>query len=73
MNGFIIPDNIQKAMSNYSPKDFGKVKIEVAAETIKTLDDIQGESKKVSEDSFTKKEPDNIDRQSDMKRMMNNK
>ena len=44
MHGFIIPDNIQKAMSNYNAKDFGKVKIEVAAETVKTFDDLNSNS-----------------------------
>ena len=36
MNGFIIPDNIQKAMSNYSPKTFSQVKITTPIETVKT-------------------------------------
>ena len=33
MNGFVISDNIQKAMSNYSAKDFGKAIITTLAET----------------------------------------
>ena len=33
MDGFIIPDNIQKAMSNYSVKDFGKSITAVLLET----------------------------------------
>jgi len=36
MNGFIIPDNIQKAMSNYNAKDFGKVKVVIGTEKIET-------------------------------------
>lgn len=40
MNGFVIPDNIQKAMSNYNPKDYGKVKINVNSETVSSLEDI---------------------------------
>ena len=31
-------------MSNYNAKDFGKVKIEVAAETVKTFDDLNSNS-----------------------------
>jgi len=33
MNGFVIPDNIQKAMSNYNTKDFGKVIVNIGQET----------------------------------------
>ena len=33
MNGFIIPDNIQKAMSNYSSKDYDKVVVNIGSET----------------------------------------
>lgn len=33
MNGFIIPENIQKAMSNYSTKDFGKAVVNIGTET----------------------------------------
>ena len=33
MNGFVIPDNIQKAMSNYSSKNYGIVKVTVGSET----------------------------------------
>jgi len=69
MNGFVIPDNIQKAMSNYNTKDYGKVKILIAAESVKTLDDIQGAAKAADENSFTKQESDSIDRQSEMKKM----
>jgi hypothetical protein len=69
MNGFIIPDNIQKAMSTYNPKDYGKVKIQIEAESVKTMDGIDGGSKPISEESFTKKASDNIDRQSDMRKM----
>lgn len=32
MNGFVIPDNIQKSMSNYSSKQFGKVVVNVGNE-----------------------------------------
>ena len=69
MDGFVIPDNIQKAMSNYNPKDYGKVKIQIEAESVKTLDSIGGGNKQISEDSFAKKASDSIDRQSDMKKM----
>ena len=37
LNGFIIPDNIQKSMSNFSSKTFSQVKVEVQAESVKTL------------------------------------
>jgi|TARA_R110000744_G_scaffold135942_3_gene245649 hypothetical protein len=40
MNGFIIPDNIQKAMSNYNPKDYGKVSITINSETVSSLEDV---------------------------------
>ena len=40
MHGFIIPDNIQKAMSNYNTKDYGKVKIVMGSETVKSMNDI---------------------------------
>jgi hypothetical protein len=33
MNGFIIPENIQKAMSNYNTKDFGKTTVNIGSET----------------------------------------
>ena len=40
MSGFIIPDNIQKAMSNYNPKDYGKVKIVINSEVVSSIEDI---------------------------------
>jgi hypothetical protein len=40
MNGFVIPDNLQKAMSNYSSKDFGKSITTVLTEI--TMDGAQG-------------------------------
>ena len=52
MNGFVIPDNIQKAMSNYNPKDYGKVKIIVNNEVVSTFEDIQ--SNKIEESLFKK-------------------
>ena len=52
MNGFVIPDNIQKAMSNYNPKDYGKVKIIVNNEVVSTCEDIQ--SHKIEESLFKK-------------------
>ena len=55
MNGFIIPDNIQKAMSNYNEKDFGKVRINVGTETIKTLDDLDTRNKSRDESTLKKK------------------
>tara|TARA_Y100000401_G_C8315717_1_gene222278 strand:- start:541 stop:1383 length:843 start_codon:yes stop_codon:yes gene_type:complete len=61
MHGFIIPDNIQKAMSNYNPKDFGKVKIEIAAETVKTFDDLNSNSEK-EEKEFRDAKKDYIDK-----------
>ncbi len=42
MSGFIIPDNIQKAMSNYNVKDYGKVIINVNSETVRNIDEIAG-------------------------------
>ena len=42
MSGFIIPDNIQKAMSNYNVKDYGKVIINVNSETVRNIDEITG-------------------------------
>ena len=41
INGFVIPDNIQKAMSNYSPKTFSNVKINVESETKKTIKEVE--------------------------------
>ena len=40
MSGFIIPDNIQKAMSNYNPKDYGKAIITVNNETVADIKEI---------------------------------
>jgi len=62
LNGFIIPDNIQKAMSNYNSKDFSKAKTLVLTETIKTVSDLPNNGKR-AEESFKQKESDNIDRQ----------
>ena len=42
MSGYIIPDNIQKAMSNYNVKDYGKVIINVNSETVRNIDEITG-------------------------------
>ena len=33
MNGFVIPDNIQKAMSNYNSKDYGRAVVSIGSET----------------------------------------
>jgi hypothetical protein len=41
INGFVIPDSIQKAMSNYSPKTFSNVKINVEAESVKTMSEVE--------------------------------
>ena len=46
MNGFVIPDNVQKAMSNYNPKDFGKVIIKMGMETVATLEEINNKTAK---------------------------
>ena len=53
MAGFVIPDNIQKSMSDFSQKTFSQVKIEVQSETIKTLDEL-ADSKKEKETEFVK-------------------
>tara|TARA_B110000908_G_C10250663_1_gene451823 strand:+ start:1892 stop:2698 length:807 start_codon:yes stop_codon:yes gene_type:complete len=47
MNGFVIPDNIQKAMSNYSSKQFGKVVVQVGTETT-----MEGLPKTTNEEPF---------------------
>tara|TARA_R110001592_G_scaffold176253_4_gene415770 strand:+ start:128 stop:937 length:810 start_codon:yes stop_codon:yes gene_type:complete len=41
INGFVIPDSIQKAMSNYSPKTFSQVKINVESETVRTMSEVE--------------------------------
>jgi len=53
MNGFIIPDSIQKSMSNFNSKTYSQVKIEVQSETIKTLEELKGSEKK-EESEFVK-------------------
>ena len=40
MNGYIIPNNIQKSLSNFNPKSFSSAKIIVGSETLGSLDDI---------------------------------
>jgi hypothetical protein len=40
MNGYIIPNNIQKSLSSFNPKTFSSAKIVVGNETIGSLDDI---------------------------------
>lgn len=54
MNGFVIPDNIQKAMSNYNTKDFGKVKVIVGGEVT-----TEKYAKPRNEETFVEKEKDN--------------
>jgi hypothetical protein len=53
MNGFIIPDNIQKAMSSYNPKDYGKVSITINSETVSSLEDVK-RNLSPGEDEFKK-------------------
>jgi len=40
INGFIIPDSIQKAMSNYSPKTYSNVRINTGTETMRTAEEV---------------------------------
>jgi len=40
MNGYIIPNNIQKSLSAFDPKTFSAAKIVVGTETLGSLDDI---------------------------------
>jgi hypothetical protein len=40
MNGYIIPNNIQKSLSNFNPKTFSSAKIVVGDEVLGSLDDI---------------------------------
>ena len=40
MNGYIIPNNIQKSLSNFNPKTFSSAKIIVGDEALKSMDDI---------------------------------
>jgi len=40
MNGYIIPNNIQKALSNFNPKSFSSAKIVVGTEDIRGMDEI---------------------------------
>ena len=40
LNGYIIPNNIQKSLSNFNPKSFSSAKIIVGTETLGSLDDI---------------------------------
>ena len=51
INGFVIPDNVQKAMSNYNPKTFSNVKINVESETIQTMEEVE---ERLSKDSIIK-------------------
>ena len=61
INGFIIPDNVQKAMSNYSPKTFSNVKVTTAAESVKSMEEVQ---QILSKDSLIKRrEPNTLDRE----------
>jgi hypothetical protein len=53
MNGFVIPDNIQKSMSEFSQKTFSQVKIEVQSETVKTLEELES-SKNKEQTEFVK-------------------
>jgi len=55
MHGFIIPDNIQKAMSNYNHKDYGKAVIIVNGETVSSLEDIDNRNQARDESIFNKK------------------
>ena len=41
LNGYIIPNNIQKAMSNFNPKAFSPAVVSVTSEVVKSIDDIQ--------------------------------
>ena len=41
INGFIIPDSLQKAMSNYSSKTYSNVRIETGAESVKSIEEVQ--------------------------------
>ena len=61
MNGYVIPDNIQKAMSNYNPKTFSSVRVEVQNEAVKTLDEISNE--KPNESSIKRKEKNTLDKE----------
>lgn len=40
MNGYVIPNNIQKSLSNFDPKTFSSAKIVMGTETLGSLDDI---------------------------------
>ena len=53
MNGFIIPDNIQKSMSDFSSKTFSQVKIEVQAESVKTLAQITNAGRRKANNIFS--------------------
>ena len=51
MNGFVIPDNLQKAMSNYNPKDYGKVKLTLGDREI-TFGEINNNNQDTDESLF---------------------
>jgi len=53
LNGFIIPDNIQKSMSNFSSKTFSQVKVEVQAESVKTLNELNNIGKQQTNNIFS--------------------
>jgi hypothetical protein len=40
MNGYIIPNNIQKSLSNFNPKTFSPATVAVGTEVLGSLDDI---------------------------------
>ena len=40
MNGYVIPNNIQKSLSNFDPKTFSRAVVVMGTEALGSLDDI---------------------------------
>ena len=63
INGFIIPDSIQKAMSNYSSKTYSNIRVETGTETTKTAEEVNQILSPKPEGMIIRKEPNTIDRE----------